>query len=1331
MNRNITQNLIAGTSQFDKEKNYWLNKFAGEIVKSSLHYDQPGKDSHDFSRETIEFTLRQEPASKLNHFSNHSDHNLFVFLAAALTILLHRYTANDDIIVGCPILKQETEGNFLNTILTLRNGLTPNMTFKELLLQVKQTFNEANDNSNYPLQRLLYYLGLPQDESGFPLFETVIMLENIHERKYVANMNHHMAWVFRRADRRIDGALEYNSALFQKETAERIASHLVNILENCLENINIPLAGIEILSEQERRLLLEEFNGTDAAIPGDKLYHELFEEQATKTPDHIAIVSVRVVGQVRLSYGELNEASNCLGRFLAQKGVGPDIIAAIMTPPSLEMTVGILAILKAGGAYLPIDHESPHDRIEYLLKESHCYFLLTQSSLGEKVNFPGEKLNIDDESLYTGDPSNLGRTGDPGNLFYTIYTSGTTGRPKGALLTHRNIVNYVTWFCRTAELTDRDRTVLVSSFAFDIGYTTFLSSLVTGGRLYLAAKETYIEGGALLEYIKENGISYIKMTPSLFSVLVNSPGFPGEICETLRLVVLGGEAIDVLDVEKAKARRECGHLRVINHYGPTETTIGCVAGYIDFQCFEEFKKNPTIGRPINNTKVYILDGYLRLAPVGVVGELFIGGQGVARGYLNNPELTTDKFNRSYGSTYINYRTGDLARWLTDGRIQFLGRKDSQVKIRGFRVELGEIENQVIKHEAIADAVVVAQEKNKGTAKYLCAYVVLVPGRESFDAAQLRQFLSGNLPDYMIPAYFVEIDRIPMTPNGKLDKKALPIPGFTKTVEYIAPRDEVEERMVELWAEALQVEKEVIGISGNFFELGGNSLSAAILAAKIHSVFDVNFPMVKIFERPTVEGLAEYIKGAAPAILDIIPPVEEKEYYPLAPAQKRLIIYKQMEFESTAVNQFEAIELEGELDKQRLGEVFKKLIRRHEALRTSFPEIGNMYVQRIHVDVKFEIEYLATDKHGQTRTLIKVLGGPGTLFQKGSWPPEANIKSFIRPFDLSKAPLMRVGLIKKDERRHILMIDMHHIITDGVSHRVLMEEVLRLYRGDELPALRLRYRDYSEWRRSRDVQELFKAQEEYWLREFAGEMPQLSIPTDYTRPEFLSFVGSFATFALVEEEAVALNKLAAAEGVTLFTVLLAIFGLFLAKLSHQEDIVIGTPTPGRRQPGLERLVGMFANTLALRVRPTREKRFRDFLIEVKEKIVKAFENQDYQFEELVEKLAVKTPKGRNPLFDVMFALQNRHETDAAATAVESGSLKIKPYTFEQRTVRRDLTLIAIASENEFEIRLEYSTDLYSNETASRYLKYLKEIISSVLDKPTKILAEISSPDQDFS
>ncbi|MCX6582228.1 MAG: amino acid adenylation domain-containing protein [Candidatus Aminicenantes bacterium] len=1320
MNRNITLQLISGTSQFDKEKNYWLNKFSGEIVKSSLHYDQPGKDEHDFSRETGEFTIPQELASKLSHFSNRSDNNLFVFLAAAVTILLHRYTGNDDIIAGCPILKQETEGNFLNTMMALRNRLNPGMTFKDLLLQVKQTFNEANDNSNYPLQRLLYHLGLPQEETGFPLFETVIMLQNIHERNYFVGMHHNIVWVFRRDGQRIDGVLEYNSALFEKEIVARIASHLVNILENSLKDINIPLSEIEILSKNEQRLLLEEFNGTDAAIPGDKVYHELFEEQAARTPDQIALLSVRVVGrvgpvgQVRLSYGELNEQSNRLARFLAQKGVGPDIIVGIAASPSLEMVVGIMAILKAGGAYLPIDHESPRDRMEYLLHESACNILLTQSFLSPTIDFRGEKIPIDDESLYTGDPSNLEKSSGPDNLFYTIYTSGTTGRPKGALLTHRNIVNYVTWFCRTAELTDRDRTVTVSSFAFDIGYTTFLSSLVTGGRLHLAAKETYIEPGALLAYIKENSISYLKMTPSLFSVLVSSPGFPGGACETLRLVVLGGEAIDVHDIEKA--HREYGHIQIINHYGPTETTIGCAAQYVDFRHFEEFKKNPTIGNPVNNVQVYILDRYLRLAPVGVPGELFIGGAGVARGYLNNPELTAEKFkfNRSYRSykTNIFYKTGDLARWLPGGNIEFLGRQDGQVKIRGFRVELGEIENQIIKHESIADGVVVVHEKNKenkGTGKYLCAYIVLVPGQESFNVAQLREFLSGSLPEYMIPAYFVEIDRIPLTPNGKLDKKALPLPVFKKRAEHIAARDEVEERMAALWAESLQVEKEVIGINGNFFELGGNSLSAAILAAKIHTVFDVNFPMVKIFERPTVEALAEYIKGASTAVPVTIPPAEEKEYYPLSPAQERLTVYRQMECETTAVNLFEAVELEGELDLEKLEEVFKELIDRHESLRTSFPEIGNKQVQRIHDKVGFEIEkFDLAAKNAKNREEIH--------------HSSFIIHHFIRAFDLSKAPLLRVGLIRSG-LKSILMIDMHHIIADGVSHRVLLDEVIQLYRGERLPRLKIRYRDYSEWRRSRAVRESLREQEEYWLREYAGETPQLNIPTDYARPEVRSFEGSFVIFAMGEEETVALNKLAASEGVTLFMVLLALYGIFLAKLSRQGDIVIGTPVPGRRHPGLERIIGMFANTLALRIRPSGEMRFTDFLKEVKEKILKAFENQDYQFEELVEKAALKTPIGRNPLFDVMFALQSAHDAAAALPVVKTGALKIKPYAYEHRVVRRDLTLIAVESGNGLEFRLEYCTALFCDETAARYINHFKEIISSVLANPAKKLMEI--------
>ncbi|MCP4150465.1 MAG: amino acid adenylation domain-containing protein, partial [bacterium] len=533
--------------------------------------------------------------------------------------------------------------------------------------------------------------------------------------------------------------------------------------------------------------------------------------------------------------------------------------------------------------------------------------------------FSGEKIQIDDIKYYDGDNTDLEKICSPQNLFYTIYTSGTTGRPKGGLLTNRNLVNYATWFTRMTKLSQRDRTVLVSSFAFDLGYTIFLGSLLSGGELHLISKDTYIDPSSLLDYIKEKSITYMKMTPSLFSIIVNSPGFTQENCSTLRLLVLGGEEIIPLDVEKAQSI--CTGLEVMNHYGPTETTIGSVARYIEPDRLENFINRPTIGKPINNTRIYILNAHLNPLPIGIPGELCIGGDGVARGYLNRQELTKQKFTADpFRENERIYRTGDMARRLPDGNVEFLGRKDNQVKIRGFRVELGEIEARLLEHNQIKDAVIITRDE-QGTGKYLCAYCVPRTPGYVLEIGELRQLLSENLPDYMIPAYFLQLEAIPLNPNGKTDKNALPEPEMKAGGEYIPPADEREKQLVDLWAESLQVENETISAGVSFFDLGGHSLSAAILIAKIHKAFDVKVPIVTIFEKPTIREQSEYIKDAKEAQFAAIAPVEIKDYYVLSSAQNRLYFLQQLKPESIAYNIYDAVVMEGEPEPERLRITF--------------------------------------------------------------------------------------------------------------------------------------------------------------------------------------------------------------------------------------------------------------------------------------------------------------------------------------------------------------------------------------------------------------------------
>ncbi|MCP4154763.1 MAG: AMP-binding protein, partial [bacterium] len=600
-------------------------------------------------------------------------------------------------------------------------------------------------------------------------------------------------------------------------------------------------------------------------------------------------------------------------------------------------------------------------------RDSRSLLLLTQDHLAGDLDFPGKTLILDGKLYKEEDETDLETESGPGNLLYLIYTSGTSGKPKGVLLENRNLVNYVSWFTTVCEITRHDKTILTSSYAFDLGYTLIYSSLLKGGELHALPQDRYALPEELCQYIRHHKITYLKMTPSLFSTIVESPMFTEENMQSIRLVLQGGEAINLTDVEKA--HEICRHIRIMNHYGPTESTIGSVARFIDFGTFEAYKAAPTIGRPIHNTRVYILDRYARLVPTGIPGELCIGGNGVARGYLDRPELTNERFcdgpetgdsrQPTVDRRQKIYRTGDLACWLPDSNIRFLGRIDLQVKIRGFRVELGEIENRLLSHEDVNEAVVIAYEDSKGKGKYLCAYVVC-ESAEPADMSRLRTFLAKDLPNYMIPSYIMPLEKLPLTPNGKLDRKALPTPEIVISADtYSPPGNRVENKLVDIWAEELKLDKDSISIDSDFFQLGGHSLLAIKLIARIHKHFDIKLTLGDIFLNPTVRGLGQCIEAAAKIEYISIESAEKKEYYVVSSPQKRFYLLQQMETENTGYNMPYTIPLNEKINKEKLGIVFRELLSRHESLRTSFHIENNHPVQVIHDRPDFEIDYYKT------------------------------------------------------------------------------------------------------------------------------------------------------------------------------------------------------------------------------------------------------------------------------------------------------------------------------------------------------------------------------------
>ena len=1275
------------------------------------------------NRDCKGFTVNDELTDGLRRTAGNSGATLYMILLAAFNVLLSKYSSQDDLVIGSPIAGrshgdlEHTIGMFVNT-LALRNFPAGDKTFKGFLEEVRENTLNAYENQDYPFEELVEKAGVRRDLSRNPLFDVMFVFQNIPWqmnkvpglilRPYemeVQSTKFDLMLSAADVDDKIDFGIEYCTLLFKRETIERFIAYFKRVVSMISAAPGIRISTVEIITEEERQQVLYSFNNTTSVYPDDTTIQELFSRQAKSTP---AVVSV-VFEDRHLSYGELNRQSDKLAGYLGARGAKVEDVIGIMADRCGEMIAGLLATLKAGGAYLPIDHDYPEERIAYMLGDSHvCLLLTTENSVREVEKVEQIVLDVDSRAVPPGLPPHLpAKTKPAASLAYIIYTSGSTGNPKGVMVEHRCVIRLV----KNTNYLDfgwSHRILQTGALEFDASTFEIWGALLNGSTLFMAGKETILAADGLKGVIGRYNITTMWMTSPLFNRMLQADI---EIFSGLRYFLVGGDALSPFHINRLRSRYP--GLKVINGYGPTENTTFSTTYLID----REYSESIPIGSPIANSTAFILDRYYNLQPVGVVGELWVGGDGVGRGYLNDPELTAEKFVNTAakgreGTRSLNiplfqhsiipgfkrsanlYRTGDLGRFLPDGNIEFLGRVDFQVKVRGFRIELGKIEARLLDHEEIREAVVLAREDRDGD-KCLAAYFVLhssTPANrtnKTNQTSEFREYLSQALPDYMIPSYFIRLERIPLTPNGKVDRRALPEPEFGIVGEYAAPSDEIEEKLAVIWSEVLSIEKERIGVEADFFELGGHSLKATVLSARIHRELEVRVPLVEIFRVPTIRGLADYIRAAGRETFAAVRAVEEKEYYVLSSAQKRMVILQQMEETSTVYNMPQVMSLDEDIDRGHLEHTFRQLVARHESFRTSFVTIDEEPVQKIHKEVDFEIEYF-------------------DAAAKAAKGHEDIIRDFIRAFDLSKAPLLRIGLLKLAEKKHVLVTDMHHIVSDGVSMEILVREFMGLYRGESLPGLRIQYKDYAMWQGSVEWRVRVQEQAAYWLGAFPDEIPVLGLPYDFPRPLVQDFEGRSVDFSLAAGEIARLRRVCRDHGLTLFMVLLSLFTIVLSRLAGQDDIVVGTPVAGRGHADLERIIGMFVNTLALRNHPMGDKPLGEYLREVKESTLRCFENQDYQFEDLVDSLEVRRDAGRNPLFDVMFNLLTETEYGGDEPGVHEENLK----EHQDSTAKFDLTLTTAERGDRLLFNIQYCTGLFKPHTIDRFITYFGRLVSSL-------------------
>ncbi|HEY9856592.1 MAG TPA: amino acid adenylation domain-containing protein, partial [Stenomitos sp.] len=1042
----------------DQQVTYWKEKLQGAPSLLELPTDRPRPAIKTTQGATRAFRLSKALADKLQDLSRKEGATLFMTLLAAFQTLLHRYSGQEDVVVGSPIANRnraELEpliGFFVNT-LALRADLSENPTFRQLLGQVKETTLGAYAHQDVPFEKLVEALQPERNLSHTPIFQVMFVLQNnprgtlqlpgvslemLASDSQTSKFD--LTLSLSESPDALAGSIEYATDLFDASTIERMVGHFQNLLESILANPDQKVGGFEILGDSERHRLLVEWNDRATDYPLDKGIHQLFEAQAEKTPDAVAVV----FEHQRLTYADLNRKANQLAHYLKKQGVGPEDLVGICVERSLEMVIGLLGILKAGAAYVPLDPNYPKERLAFIMEDAQAKVLLTLQHLRGEIPGPlSIYLDSDWSIIEQYETSNLEGV-SPDRLAYIIYTSGSTGRPKGVAIEHRSAVAMLHWAQETYPAEELEGTLAATSISFDLSVYELFLPLSLGHKVILAENALQLP---TLPAAQE--VTLVNTVPSAIAELLRSESIPSSV----RVINLAGEP---LPNSLAQQLYQLDHVeKVYNLYGPSEDTTYSTYALIQ----KGVKTTCPIGRPLPNTQLYVVDQTSNLVPVGVPGELWIGGDGLARGYLNRPELTEEKFiPNPFGEGRL-YRTGDLVRYRPDGNLDFLGRIDHQVKIRGFRIELGEIETTLAKHPSVLDVVVVALTFDNGD-KQLVVYLV---ADQTLEASELRTYLKGTLPDYMVPTHFVQLDALPLTPNGKVDRKALPWPNVTVSDEdFVEPRTETERILAALFAEILGLEK--VGVETSFFELGGHSLLATQVVSRIRKVLGTEVPLRALFEHPTVSALARKVSEEQGSVLPSITPVSREQLLPLSFAQERLWFLDQLAPNSSTYNMPTALRLKGALDVAALERSLNEIIRRHESLRTTFRSHDDHPVQVIASELSLALPVIEA-REEEVESLAR---------------EEASL-----PFDLATGPLLKAKLLRLSEEDHILLFTMHHIISDGWSTGVLVKEVAALYEAygqnqpSPLPDLTVQYADYAVWQRERLQGENLEEQLSYW------------------------------------------------------------------------------------------------------------------------------------------------------------------------------------------------------------------------------------------------------------
>ena len=1294
---------------------YWRRQLGGSPPVLQLPPDCPPMAEPTFRGARHDLFLPGGLTAELKALGLREGVTLFMVVTAAFKTLLYRYTGQEDVLIGVPIANRnhvEIEnliGFFVNT-LVLRSDLSGTPTFIELLKRIRETTLGAYAHQDLPFEKIVQELQPDRKLSHTPFFRVLLSLENTPDstlellgltlgliEKGNDNTIFDLGLSLKETDRGLIGSAVYNVDLFECGTVSQLLRRFKNLLEAIVKEPGQRISWLPLLTEAEREQLLTAWNRTEEVYRPDQCIHELFEKQAERQSFAVA---VSCDGQA-LTYGELNRRANQLAHHLRRLGVGAEVRVAICVDRSIEQIVGLLATLKAGGAYVPIDTSFPTQRITSILDDALPGVIITRRGFANKLEDRGHVVRMEQDwsRIAQESPDNPVKEMSARNAAYLIYTSGSTGQPKGVALEHRGLCNLVAAQIKAFGLDEGKRVLQFANFSFDASVSEIFTTLLAGARLYLGRSESLLSGRELAESLRDEVITTVTLPPTVLTHL------PVKELPTLETIVVAGEACPLDLAERAGVGR-----RFLNAYGPTETTVCATIG-------EDFdgKRKPHIGRPIANTQVYLLDPHLHPAPVGVAGQLYVGGDGLARCYLRIPGLTAEKFipnpfGQDPGARL--YKTGDLARYLPDGNLEFLGRADDQVKIRGYRIEPGEIVAVLNRHSSVLESVVVAR-KLGGVGDQLVAYLVV--NKQEVSINELRSFLREKLPDYMIPSAFIFLDNLPLTPSGKLDRKALPPPEMARlspSEDFVSPRTPLEELLAGIWVEVLGIAR--VGVDDNFFDLGGHSLLATQLVSRVEVACKVKIPLREFFETATIASLAKRIEsvrmsGALPQTSPILPVPREKDL-PLSFAQERLWFLDQLEPNNPFYILPAAVRIGGRVGRIALERSINEVIRRHETLRANFIAIDGRPIQAIAPSLTISLPIIDLEELSEDERELETA--------------RLSAEAASLTFDLAKDPLLRVILLRLNDEDQVLALTMHHIISDGWSISILIDEIQEFYeafssdRPAKLAELTIQYADFTLWQRKLFEGEFLETQLSYWKRQLENAPTILELPSDRRRPAIQSFRGATKPIELSQGLSGKLKALCRREGVTLYMALLAVFKVLLFRYTGQRDVVIGTPIANRNHAGIETLIGFFVNTLVLRTNLTGNPSFRELLCRVRETALDAYTYQDLPFERLVEELHPKRDLSRNPLVQINFALQNVPVFGERAPA-----RNIRPVEFETGTTRFDLEVHLWDLADVITGRFEFSTDLFDASTIDRLANHFQVLLDAAIADPEQRLSDL--------